>query len=180
MMLLAMAKKVKRRSAAADELARLHERFSELLAAKDDWRSKKDQAIELPHVGRKAFLTDSQCDAPPGACRRCQEWAAANLAHINAVAAFNRVSRQLAAYSQNARARRGRELSTLKGDSSRKRTLAAALKVFGERKQVRLGALLLQIPHHLGRKKLTERTIRRHLGDLGVLSSLEKAGKKIV
>jgi hypothetical protein len=180
MMFLGMRKKVKRRSEGADELARLHERFAELLAAKDQWRSKKDQAFELPHVGRKAFVSDPQCDAPPGACRRCQEWAEANLAHLDAVTAFNRVARELAAYSQTVRARRGRDLSNLKGDSSRKRTLAAALKVFGERKQVRLGALLIQIPHHLGGKKLTERTIRRHLEHPGVASSLEKEGKKIV
>jgi hypothetical protein len=178
--LLFVAAKVKRKSSDAERLAELHKRFRELRDAKDRWRQLREEAEKLPHLGKKQFLIDPGCDAPPGTCRRCEEWSAAHVNHVKSVDAFNRVSRELSAFTEAVRMRRGRELrvaKTRKGAVSREETLAAVLNAFGYRTEMPSGRLIRNLKWKL---HIEERQLRRHLGHPDLLAALEKAGKKLI
>jgi hypothetical protein len=170
-----VATKVKRES----ELTELRERFKELLAAKDEWRVRQDEARELPHAGQVAGVLGI-CDAAPGKCRRCVEFPAAVRGYVDAIRALNRASAQLTAYSEELRSQRARELTVArarKGVSSRTKTIAAVLSAFGNRSELSLSRLLRRLKLTLA---ITERQIRRQLKHPDLRAALEKAGKKIV
>jgi hypothetical protein len=181
MMLHRMAKKVKR-STKTGALASLQKQVRVLTSDIAEWKRKLETARKSKHVGVKEYLIDPGCSAPRGTCRACAEFSTASVGLVESVRERNHVAAQISLFSQGLSDRKAGNLAKakkVKGDSSRRITMKAALEVFGARSE-RPRSLLIRGIMKKRNPACDERTIRRHLNHPESIAHLEQAGKKIL